>query len=75
MAGAKNLVLKTKDGGTTWSSLSVGADYNLTSVFFPDRNMGYAVGGDGAIFKTGRFRIGNKRQFTPKWNLFRQTDQ
>lgn len=49
VAGFPAIILKTTDGGTTWSMIFsyVGAIDNqtkLTSVFFPDVNTGYALG-------------------------------
>ena len=48
------IILKTINGGTTWSaqSLPTTTAYTLNSVFFPDANTGYAVGVYGIILKT-----------------------
>ena len=38
------IILKTTNGGNTWSSIWTGQTYHLNSVFFTDGNTGYAVG-------------------------------
>jgi photosystem II stability/assembly factor-like uncharacterized protein len=48
----KGTILKTTDGGATWTSQPSGTIYPLYSVFFTDANTGYAVGEDGVILKT-----------------------
>lgn len=46
-------ILKTTDGGINWIQQTTGTTgYYLTSVFFTNSDIGYAVGGAGAIFKT-----------------------
>jgi photosystem II stability/assembly factor-like uncharacterized protein len=46
------LVLKTIDGGTTWSSKSSGTPQGLNSVYFISPETGYVVGKGGIIQKT-----------------------
>jgi photosystem II stability/assembly factor-like uncharacterized protein len=36
--------MKTTDGGATWNAKSSGAQANLYSVFFTDKDTGTAVG-------------------------------
>ncbi|HTW91106.1 MAG TPA: YCF48-related protein, partial [bacterium] len=50
--GVGGTVLKTTDGGTTWTAESSGAIGQLNSVFFNDNNNGVAVGNRGTIIKT-----------------------
>ncbi len=45
-------ILKTTDGGITWTAQSSGTYDYLISVFFTDTNTGYAVGDGGTILKT-----------------------
>ncbi|MBA4410158.1 MAG: YCF48-related protein [Bacteroidota bacterium] len=46
------MILKTTNGGTTWTE-QIGATTNqLNSVYFTDANTGYAVGRGGTILKT-----------------------
>jgi photosystem II stability/assembly factor-like uncharacterized protein len=45
-------IIKTTDGGSTWSKLLVGKSSVLNSVFFTDANTGYLVGNGGTILKT-----------------------
>lgn len=45
-------ILKTTDGGTTWTEQSNGVALGLLSVYFVDENDGYAVGEGGEIYKT-----------------------
>jgi hypothetical protein len=47
-----NIILKTTNGGTTWTILTSGTTNNLYSVFFTDANTGYLVGEGGTILKT-----------------------
>jgi photosystem II stability/assembly factor-like uncharacterized protein len=42
--GSAGTVIKTIDGGTTWTCLTDGVDYNLSSVFFVSMDTGFAVG-------------------------------
>jgi photosystem II stability/assembly factor-like uncharacterized protein len=48
-------ILKTTDGGETWTLKTVESKYMLRSVFFTDANTGYIVGGDEtwAAYTTG----------------------
>ena len=43
--GDLGTILKTTDGGTTWSTQTSGTTNNLWGVFFTDANNGTAVGG------------------------------
>ena len=45
-------ILKTTNGGATWTSQTSGTIYRLYSVYFTDVNTGYAVGDGGIILKT-----------------------
>ncbi len=51
-----NLILRTTDGGTTWTSVhrnaDSGTDDELQSIFFADSTTGYAVGNTGVILKS-----------------------
>jgi photosystem II stability/assembly factor-like uncharacterized protein len=54
---AASFILKTINGGATWSSLSCGLYVEFESLYFTDASTGYAVGGDshvpgGIILKT-----------------------
>ncbi len=53
--GDVGTILKTINGGTTWTTLPCGIPYSpphLASVYFTDANTGYAVGSGGVILKT-----------------------
>ena len=56
--GNAGTILKTSDGGTTWTDLSISTTYVFWSVFFTNTNTGYIVGGQylsggvGIILKT-----------------------
>lgn len=56
MYGQKSqVILKTTNGGTTWTPLSSGETWPLNSVCFTNTNTGYAVGldtGNGGLLKT-----------------------
>jgi len=43
--GEYGTIIKTANGGTTWTALSSGTTWDLYSVYFTDANTGYAVGG------------------------------
>ena len=45
-------ILKTTDGGATWTNTNLGVAVPLSSVFFTDANTGYIVGILGTIKKT-----------------------
>jgi photosystem II stability/assembly factor-like uncharacterized protein len=46
------VILKTINGGDTWTATQIEKGGSLKSVYFPDVNIGYAVGEDGTILKT-----------------------
>jgi photosystem II stability/assembly factor-like uncharacterized protein len=46
------LILKTINGGNSWSSVLSGYGNTLFCIAFPNQNTGYAGGADGAILKT-----------------------
>ncbi|MFD1095599.1 YCF48-related protein [Salegentibacter chungangensis] len=46
------IILRTTDGGETWSSIRVNNILNLHSVYFLNETTGYAVGDLGKIIKT-----------------------
>jgi photosystem II stability/assembly factor-like uncharacterized protein len=52
VAGRGGAILKTSDGGTTWSILTSGTLKDLYSLCFTDVNTGYVVGDSGLILKT-----------------------
>jgi hypothetical protein len=46
-------ILKTMNGGQTWTNDSSGTWNGLNSIFFTDSTTGYVVGDGGTILKTG----------------------
>ena len=46
------IIIKTNDGGTTWTTLHIGQGQWFESVFFPKIDTGYVVGRGGDILKT-----------------------
>jgi hypothetical protein len=50
--GDSGTIIKTTDGGTTWTAHNVPVSMFLTSVYFIDSDTGYAAGANGAILKT-----------------------
>ncbi len=54
VVGESNTIYKTTDGGTNWTHqlLSQNNNWNLTSVYFPDTQNGWIVGGGGVIMHT-----------------------
>lgn len=55
VGGNNGVVLKTTDGGETFTSYTINPSYNFSSVFFPSENIGYAAGNTGSsarLYKT-----------------------
>jgi photosystem II stability/assembly factor-like uncharacterized protein len=52
IVGEDGIVLKSSDGGDTWTRLKTGTDKNLFNVFPVDDQLVVAVGADGAIVRT-----------------------
>jgi photosystem II stability/assembly factor-like uncharacterized protein len=51
-AGAGGTVIRTTDGGLSWSVQTLPGNDNITSVMLFAGSTGWAVGSEGAIFKT-----------------------
>jgi photosystem II stability/assembly factor-like uncharacterized protein len=51
IAGNFGTILKTSDGGNTWTVLSSGITQDLRSIYFTDVNTGYIVGAFHTILK------------------------
>jgi hypothetical protein len=47
-----DVILKTSNGGQTWLSYIPDSSYGLKSIYFPNKNTGWAVGYSGKIYKT-----------------------
>ena len=71
-----NTILRTTDGGISWSSQISGTNLHLYNVFFTDANNGWAVGINGTILRTtngGVTFIEDENNFTqPKEFLLKQ---
>ncbi|GEM_PF-593336 len=52
IVGGGGLLLKTTDGGITWTEVNVPTTLSLNSIFFVDENVGYIGGGTRTILKT-----------------------
>jgi len=50
--GYGGTILRTTNGGTSWTSQTSGTIEHLFGVYFTDVNVGTAVGNDGTILKT-----------------------
>ena len=50
--GEKGIILKTVDGGITWTSIETPIPVNFNKVKFYDQSLGYAVAEKGYIIKT-----------------------
>lgn len=46
------IVIKTTNGGTTWTQLWTGTDQGIEGISFPDMNTGYVCGWSGYFAKT-----------------------
>jgi photosystem II stability/assembly factor-like uncharacterized protein len=51
-AGTNGTLIKTTDGGETWSLLNPGVSVDLRSISFPTPRIGYAAGRQQTILKT-----------------------
>jgi photosystem II stability/assembly factor-like uncharacterized protein len=49
VVGDDGTVLRTENGGTTWTLISLGTDRHLLDVFLWDTDFGWAVGANGTI--------------------------
>lgn len=50
--GLDGTILKTTDGGNSWTAQNTGTMNSFSSVYFTDADTGYAVGGSPTILKT-----------------------
>ncbi len=51
--GGSSVILKTNDGGYSWSKVNSGINtYQLNDIFFLDENHGWAVGDSGKVYVT-----------------------
>src|ERR1035437_2800366 len=52
MVGNNGTIIRTIDGGTTWSTIPSGTRKRLTSICFIDENTGFISGYGGTILKS-----------------------
>lgn len=50
--GNKGSLVKSTNGGSTWSLMNINTSSNLTDICFPDELIGYIIGHSGVIKKT-----------------------
>lgn len=50
--GSNGLLLRTVDGGTTWTRCATSTDAWLKSISFPTRATGYVAGSNGVVLRT-----------------------
>jgi len=67
--GRWGTVLRTSDGGRTWTAQESGTDYTLSSIFFVDTVHGWAVGDEGTILHTDDGGATWNRQVPPDVNV------
>ncbi|MFH1454455.1 MAG: YCF48-related protein [Armatimonadota bacterium] len=46
------IILKTEDGGNSWERLKCPVSQPINSIYFKDKDNGWAVGGEGTILRT-----------------------
>ncbi len=51
-AAGEKLIIRSKDGGTTWEELASIPETMFLDIVFQDQNLGLAVGENGAILRT-----------------------
>lgn len=54
MVGQSGLIYFSANSGSTWNTQTSGTTETLKSVYFPSKNIGYAVGNAGVIIKYGQ---------------------
>jgi photosystem II stability/assembly factor-like uncharacterized protein len=52
VCGNDGMLLKSKDGGDTWTATTVPTTRNLNAIYFFDEKRGFAVGDSGLILRT-----------------------
>ena len=52
VCGNDGMLLKSKDGGDTWTATAVPTTRNLNAIYFFDEKRGFAVGDSGLILRT-----------------------
>ncbi|MBN2148933.1 MAG: hypothetical protein JW726_16210, partial [Anaerolineales bacterium] len=52
IVGAQGVILKTSDGGLTWTQQTSGVAVNLTALYFHDASTGWAIGESGVLLST-----------------------
>ncbi|HVL00413.1 MAG TPA: YCF48-related protein [Dongiaceae bacterium] len=52
VAGTRGHILLSDDGGQNWRQASVPVSSDLTAIYFPDSNHGWAVGHDGVVLRS-----------------------
>ncbi len=67
------IVIKTTDGGTTWSQLWTGTDQGIEGISFPDLNTGYVCGWSSYFAKTTNGGVNWTTQ-TPGSDIYYYTD-
>ncbi len=67
------IVIKTTDGGTTWSQLWTGTDQGIEGISFPDLNTGYVCGWSSYFAKTTNGGVSWTAQ-TPGTDIYIYTD-
>jgi photosystem II stability/assembly factor-like uncharacterized protein len=58
--GDSGIIIKTINGGVSWTVQPSGTASHLMSVYFTDANTGYVVGDNGIILKTTTGGTGSK---------------
>lgn len=73
-AGENGTILKTTNGGMTWTAQTSGITNTIRSIFFLDTNNGWACGDEGTIIATsdgGSTWIPQSSPFTTQYNTVR----
>jgi photosystem II stability/assembly factor-like uncharacterized protein len=52
LVGERNRIVRSSDGGTTWSLQNTQVTENIYASCFVDQSLGWAVGAGGTILKT-----------------------
>jgi photosystem II stability/assembly factor-like uncharacterized protein len=53
IAGERGLLLRTTDGGATWTEMALSTHANLQRLFFLSPDRGWVVGAGGAVLHYG----------------------
>ncbi len=67
IAGTKGTIIRTRNGGANWQTLSTGTTRDFVAVSFVDRQKGWALTSDAWVYRTQDGGESWQRMSRPKW--------